>query len=202
MRAAILTLALLPLVAACGSRQTPAHPPAAAAAQSPADEPDSTATKALAAPEVVGDSLCTSDETFQYGFDVPSRHAKVGVCTAETPDTTYVVYRFGAKDSVQLRFPARGQPWRYQFMRNGYQRPGGAANEGLDLRYLDFANNDVCYRVFSEWNAASDSTSVGIRIWLAGSRKPIEIAGANPRGSMATLFEREGFEHDRSCVPD
>ncbi len=147
--------------------------------------------------EVVGDSLCTASERLVFGFDAARSHRIAAVCSV---GDTALVYRFGTRDTVQLRFPPQGEAWRQRFGHDAYDRMGGAENEGLHLQHLTFSNQGYCYQVFQESSAGTLHPAVGVRLWAPGSRSATEIRGVNERGDLHAIERFEGLTTEQSCA--
>lgn len=147
-------------------------------AQQPSQEP---------APETHAGELCAGGETVLFGFDLAGSSRAMCVSYSEQGD--YLVYRFGSRDKIELEFPKdKSQSWS-KFTYSYYLRPGGAANEGLDLSYLLFENGGFEYRVYEEHSASDAATRVGIIVTdkATGRETDIEGESATVKGSLVDL---------------
>jgi hypothetical protein len=97
----------------------------------------------------------------------------MSVCVDQ--EESYIVYRFGTKNKIELEYPKeRSGSWK-RFRYSFYLRGGGPQNDGLDLNYLIFTNNNVVYTIYQEYDALSNTTTCGIRI--ENQENNIDISG-------------------------
>jgi hypothetical protein len=76
----------------------------------------------------------------------------------------YLIYRFGTNDSIEFIFPENKITSWLNFKYYWYLRGGGKQNEGLDLNYLSFENDDYQYIVYEEFSAQSNISESGLKI--------------------------------------
>lgn len=135
------------------------------------------------------DNLRLENEDIIFSFKTEKNNKILAICTSKEPD--YIVYRFGTKDKVELEYPLdKTDSWN-SFVYDYYLRGGGAANEGVDLNYLSFEKDNYIYRVYDEYNAVTDSNSVGINVIDKTTNKGINICGMSKDrvGTLVTLRE-------------
>lgn len=77
----------------------------------------------------------------------------------------YLVYRFGTKDKIEFEYPKIKDKtsWK-KFAYSGWLRGGGIRNEGIDLNYLAFINEQTKYVLFYTYFANGERAEVGIRV--------------------------------------
>ena len=152
----------------------------------------------------VDSNLCLLDEEIVFSFKFVNSDKLLTVATSKKED--YLVCRIGTKDAVELEFPSeKADSWN-QFYYSYYLRGGGAENKGLDLDYLSFTIDSLCYEIYHEYAAANEEYSVGFMIIDLGSISEngaadtmTKIQGDNSSilGSLKKLHEtktRESFE--------
>jgi len=99
---------------------------------------------------------------------------------------TYIVYRYGTKDKVELSFPAEGEMFSpEEFICSIYMRPGGPENAGLDVKSLKFNIKGYKYEVYDEYSAeSSKGRSIGVRVTDMKKKKVI----ADIEGDISTMY--------------
>ena len=127
--------------------------------------------------------LCRDDETLIFGFKTKINKS-VSICVSR--DGKYIVYRFGTKNKIELEYPKdKDNSWklfRYDF----YFRGGGKNNSGQDLNFLSFINDNIKYRIYSEYSAEDGKTLIGVKLIDLKSNKQVNIPGElqTRRGSL------------------
>ncbi len=86
------------------------------------------------------------------------------VVVALDKNEKYLVYRFGTQKNIEFAYPENGLNSWNKFKFSYYTRGGGSRNEGIDLNYLYFENNQYRYVVFQEYISSSDNTKYGIKV--------------------------------------
>ncbi|MCT2562258.1 hypothetical protein [Chryseobacterium herbae] len=111
---------------------------------------------------------------------------------------SYIQYRFGSKDRVEMEFPATRtkESWK-QFTYSSYHRGGGKQNAGMDLNYLTFTNNNYQYQLFRTYSAEDESFSTGITV-TDSKRKATDITGVYKtiKGCLCNLEDTEVKKED------
>ena len=64
-----------------------------------ADNPSETANTAI----ICDDQLCTADENVLFSFQAKNSQKVASIC--ESKDQSYIVYRYGTKDNIELEYP-------------------------------------------------------------------------------------------------
>ena len=134
--------------------------------------------------------LCNLNETVILSF-ITKNNKITSICVST--DQSYIVYRYGQKNKIELEFPADKKDSWLKFKYSYYFRGGGADNEGLDLNYLTFTNNDFKYTIYEEYSATDNSTIYGIRIKNINNKKTFEIVG-NPENVIGSLVRLKNYD--------
>jgi len=119
-------------------------------------------------------------EKLLYGFK--TQKGKILSITIGA-NNSYIVYRYGKKDKVELEYPKKDKKSFSHFTYTSYFRGGGAQNEGLDLQYLKFSKGNYSYTIFDEYSAAEDSRDIGIKVFKKGKKKALIII----KGDLNTI---------------
>jgi hypothetical protein len=90
---------------------------------------------------------------------------------------SYIIYRFGTKDKVELEFPEKSSSSWQQFQYSFALRGGGTQNEGMDLNYVYFTNNGFRYVIYDTYYAAGKKQAIGIKIINRSTNKVTNIKG-------------------------
>ncbi len=110
-------------------------------------------------------------EALVYSFSTKSGKTMV---LAKDKKDAYIVYRFGTKDKVELEvWDKTKKQFKYSF----YLRGGGKANEGMDLNYVYFTNNEFKYVIFDTYYAIKNQHNIGLRIIDLKTNKASIIKG-------------------------
>ncbi|OZV13713.1 hypothetical protein CIW83_01880 [Tissierella sp. P1] len=130
-------------------------------------------------------------EKVLFGFQVADSKKIMSICTAE--DESYIVYRFGTRDNIELEFPEDRENSFSYFNYSYYLRGGGLENAGLDFDHFNFSNGDYQYQVYSEYEAETGIRAVGIRVTDEKTGKETDITGDSNSviGSMIPFREME-----------
>ncbi len=142
-------------------------------------------TTALSATAQSNSGLCNSDEKLLFGFKTKSNKTLL-ICLAT--DSSYIVYRYGAKGKVELEYPAdkRVKP-NDAFKYRWYSRDGGAANLAMHDGSLSFEINEIRYEVFDSWSSEDNARSVGVKVINLKTKKETVIKGVKPVGGLISL---------------
>lgn len=141
--------------------------------------------------KIYREGLSAEGEKVLFGFQVADSNKIISICMAD--DESYIVYRFGTRDKIELEFPEdRGNSFSY-FNYSYYLRGGGVENAGLDFNYFNFSNGDYQYQVYDEYEAETAIRAVGIRVIDEKTGKETDINGDSNSiiGSMTSFREME-----------
>jgi len=133
-------------------------------------------------------SLCDTGEANVFSFQIKGKEKYVSIC--EGKGGSYLVYRFGSPKAIELSFPDQkdGTSWK-AFAFNGYQRPGGATNDGMGDYSLSFSKGAYTYTVFQQWRDSDKSYDIGVLV--VSPKKSISIHGIEETQS-GTLVRLDG----------
>ncbi|MBO9199548.1 MULTISPECIES: hypothetical protein [Niastella] len=114
------------------------------------------------------------NESEIFSFDTQSgKH----VVLAKDKDNAYIVYRFGAKDSVEFECPEKNRDSWKKFKYSFYLRGGGVQNEGMDLNNVYFINNGYKYSIYDNYYSVGNKSQVGIRVTNLKTNRIVNIKG-------------------------
>lgn len=141
--------------------------------------------------KIYREDFSAEGEKVLFGFQVADSKKIISICTAE--DESYIVYRFGTRDNIELEFPEDRENSFSYFNYSYYLRGGGLENAGLDFDHFNFSNGDYQYQVYSEYEAETGIRSVGIRVTNEKTGKETDITGDSNSviGSMIPFREME-----------
>ncbi len=142
-------------------------------------------TVALSATAQTNRGLCNTTERLLFGFETKAGKT-LTICLAA--DSSYIVYRYGAKGKVELEYPAdkRIKP-NDAFKYHWYSRGGGAANLAMNDGSLSFEINEIRYEVFESWSSADKSSSFGVKVTNLKTNKETVIKGVKLFGGLIYL---------------
>jgi hypothetical protein len=134
--------------------------------------------------------FCLSNEKLVFGFQAVNKKI-LSICLAK--DESYLVYRYGKPDNVELEFPTKFEDSWSQFVYSFYMRGGGPKNAGMDLNYLRFINNEYQYTIFDEYYSEDDSQKSGIWIENLKTHSVLELQSTPQTvlGSLVRLRDNE-----------
>ncbi len=124
-----------------------------------------------------------------FGFHLRNNDSKMAVVCAGG-NNSYLVYRFGTKDKVELSYPPLldGSSWKI-FSYSGYYRGGGRQNAAMSYGTLTFNNNGAVYEVYEEWSGEDDSHSLGITVSVKGKVTDIKGNTLNKYGALSEMSQ-------------
>ncbi len=88
-----------------------------------------------------------------------------------------IIYRFGTKDNVEFEFPGQSKSSRKDFKYSFYLRGGGVKNEGMDLNFVYFINDDFKYVIYDTYVAVDHKQEIGVKIINLKTQKTTNIYG-------------------------
>ncbi|SFR65222.1 PdaC/SigV domain-containing protein [Anaeromicropila populeti] len=121
------------------------------------------------------DRLCLNSENFILSFRTKQSGKTLSICTSK--DNDYIVYRFGTKDQIDLEYPEDKEDSWNQFKYDYYHRGGGVENSGYDEDSLTFENGGYEYRVYEQYDAVEEETTLGVVVTDLSTGKETDIAG-------------------------
>lgn len=144
------------------------------------------------AKEEVKNELCSEDEDVLLSFKIANSDKIASICISKQ-ESGYIIYRYGKPEDIELEYPDKTESSWDEFTYSYYLRGGGAANEGMDLNYLDFVNGDFNYEIYQEYDSVSDETTVGITVTnlKTGEETDIQGDGNSIKGSLIDLKDND-----------
>lgn len=127
-------------------------------------------------------------------FSFKTKQGKSLQLTLDTLNNV-MIYRFGKAKATELEIKDELSDTIPVFTYSYYLRGGGKANAGLDLNYVSFVNKGFKYIIFSEYDAESETTDVGIRIIDLKTGKNYSVKGlsSSVKGSLIASFRWDGL---------
>lgn len=114
------------------------------------------------------------NEVLLYSFETQNGKR---VVLAKDQKEEYIMYRFGTKNHIEFEFPEKTKDSWNKFTYSFYFRGGGIQNEGMDLNYITFTNQEYKYVIYDTYYAVGNETSIGIRIKNLRNNKTTDIKG-------------------------
>lgn len=114
-------------------------------------------------PREYNECLQKENEEIIISFTIADSDKVVSLCTSKE-EPSYLVYRFGTPENIELEYPENQVDSWDSFTYSYYLRGGASDNEALDLNYVTFEYNGLRYQIFQEYSSNSESTKVGIRM--------------------------------------
>lgn len=123
------------------------------------------------------------NEVLIYSFETQNGKK---VVLAKDKNEKYIIYRFGTKSKIEFEYPEKTKESWDKFKYSFYLRGGGIQNEGMDLNYIKFTNNDYKYVIYDTYYAVENQTFIGIKIINLKNNKTIDIKGkkSTRKGSL------------------
>lgn len=113
----------------------------------------------------VYEPLINNNENVLLSFVIKNSTDILTIATAK--DNSYIVYRFGKQDSIELEYPEdKSDSWD-KFVYSNYSRTiGNIGDENLklNLNYLEFSLNDSTYRVYDSYSDEVSTAFVGVTV--------------------------------------
>jgi hypothetical protein len=122
----------------------------------------------------IGQPYSLPNEELIYSFDTQNGK-KVSLC--KDKGNKYLVYRFGTESKIEFEFPGRSEDSWKKFKYSFWLRGGGVANEGIDLNYIYFINNNYKYIIYDTYFAVGNKQDIGVRIINLKTNKVTNIKG-------------------------
>jgi hypothetical protein len=118
------------------------------------------------------------------------------VVLAKDKNNSYIIYRFGTASKIEFEFPGRSrESWlkvKYAF----YLRGGGIQNDGMDLNYIYFSNNDFKYTIYDTYTTEDQKSDLGVRVTDLKTNKTTDIRGVykSRKGTLAGFRDNNLLE--------
>lgn len=109
-----------------------------------------------------------------YSFETKSGKK---MTLAKDKKDKYIIYRFGTKSKIEFEYPEKTkESWR-KFTHSFYLRGGGKINEGMDLNYVAFTNQNYKYVIYYTYFAVGEKVNIGVKIIDLKTKKTTDIKG-------------------------
>lgn len=133
------------------------------------------------------------NEILIYSFETTNGKKLV---LAKDMTNKYIIYRFGTKNKIEFEFPEKNKDSWKKFKYSFYFRGGGIQNEGMDLNYITFSNQEYDYIIYDTYYSINKISSVGIKISNKITKKTIDIGGEinSRKGSLIDFRTNELIE--------
>ncbi len=122
--------------------------------------------------------LLTSGETVVVSFviqDALEDDAAKILTVATAEDDSYIVYRFGEQDNIEIEYPKdKSDSWD-KFRYSNYSRNISNDSFKLHLNYLEFSHEDVSYRVYDSFSEEAAITFVGVTVTKHSSGDAFDV---------------------------
>lgn len=145
--------------------------------------------------EIEAYDLVRDSEEIIAKFQLIATGEMVVICTYKETEE-YLVVRIGTDSQINFEYPINLEDSWKQFQLHTYLRGGGPGNEGMDLRYLTFQDNNFLYTIYEEYYSEDDSTSIGLRkVNLeTGDQQDLEGDYSSLEGSISSLEDNEKIQ--------
>ena len=148
--------------------------------------------------KTVDDNLCAANEKVIFSFKTTNSKT-VSICTAK--DDSYIVYRFGTKNKVELEFPEnKADSWEKFIF---YHQRGDASTmeqSGVNWygEYLFFTNSGYKYEIYNVSSVKANGETeekVGINVTQLSTNKVTDIKGipSSRKGDLSALAYILGY---------
>lgn len=134
-------------------------------------------------------------EELIYAFDMEDG---LHLSLAKASDDSYLVYRYGTQEDIQLEFPKDLSKSWSSFTYSHYLKGGGLENEGLEENLLRFNIGDLAYTVQDVYYAPEDWYYPALSISNESTGEEVELRGRpkSMKGSLIRLRDYEQLRED------
>lgn len=101
--------------------------------------------------------LCTADENVLFSFKVENSQKVLSICEAK--DKSYIVYRYGTKDNIELEYPEDKTSC------SGFSYYYEDTPSNVPTEFLSFTNRGYSY-VISEYNSDKSKSQLDANIYI------------------------------------
>jgi hypothetical protein len=157
-------------------------------ADTPTVQANTPTVQANATMQSVKDNLCGENEEVLLSFKLTDSDKIASICISKK-EQEYIIFRYGTRDEIELEYPKTSDTSWEKFSYSYYLRGGGIDNEGLDLNYLDFNNEEYSYQIYEEYSSNDDILSIGIKLINQDTGEETELKGDSDsvEGSLISL---------------
>ncbi|MFT5254612.1 MAG: acyl-CoA-binding protein [Flavobacteriales bacterium] len=138
-----------------------------------------------------GQKYLLSNEELIYSFE--TQNGK-NLMLAKDKNDKYIMYRYGTKTKIEFEYPGKlNESWS-KFKYSFYLRGGGKMNEGMDLNYIAFINENYKYVIYDTYFSVKNKTNIGIKIIDLKTEKIIDLKGKT-KTRKGTLVDFRDNKH-------
>ena len=120
-------------------------------------------------------------------FSFNTQNGKKVILSKDTSNN-YIIYRYVCNGKIEFEFPNKLKSSWKDFKYSYYLRGGGVQNEGVDLNYIYFINNNYKYIIYDTSHIIGDKSNIGVKIIDLKTNKITNIKG-NPKTRKGTLVD-------------
>lgn len=130
-----------------------------------------------------------------YSFETKSGKK---MTLAKDKKDKYIVYRFGTKSKIEFEYPKKIKESWGKFTYSFYLRGGGKINEGMDLNYVAFTNQNYKYVIYYTYFAVGEKVNIGVKIIDLKTKKTTDIKGdyKTLKGTLAGFRDNDLIKVD------
>ena len=121
-----------------------------------------------------GQDLVQKNETVIFSFTTKN---KKEVAIVKNNANNKVFYRFGTKAKSEFQFPATNSKPSQKLTYSFYLRGGGVANEGMELNYVYFINDNFQYIIYDTYYSVDNRQNIGVKVIDLKTKKTSDIQG-------------------------
>ena len=118
--------------------------------------------------------LILPNETLIFSFE--TQNGKTAILAKDSLNN-YIIYRFGTANKIEFEYPKKTKDSWAKLTYSFYLRGGGTSNEGMDLNYVYFTNNNYQYIIYDSYFSVGNKTAIGIKIIDLTTKKTTNIKG-------------------------
>jgi len=146
---------------------------------------------AQSGPSYLKGSLCKKEEDIIISFKTAQKKKLASICAG--PGNSYLVYRYGNLDQVELNYPTllNSKSWK-NFFYSSYSRGLGESNDPRGNYEISFINSGTEYSVYQDWST-ENSYEIGIIVINKGRNYKILGIPESQTGSLSRLEAFKDF---------
>jgi hypothetical protein len=124
--------------------------------------------------DLIAQNYLLQNEVLIFSFETQKGKKMV---LAKDKNNEYIIYRFGTLKKIEFEFPDKTIDSWNKFTYSFYLRGGGIENDGLDLNYINFRNNEYNYEIYETYYSVENETNYGIEVTNLTNNKIVYIKG-------------------------
>ncbi len=122
----------------------------------------------------ISQTLVQKNETIIFSFKTTN---KKEVIIIKNNIDKKVYYRFGTKNNIEFQFPSTKNNSSQKLIYSFYIRGGGPSNEGMELNYINFINDNFQYVIYDTYYSIGNKQKIGVKVIDLKSKKVTDIPG-------------------------